>query len=65
LGKPEINKMMNFMPKCEREPELAESKPGMEDMDRPPLPAGHPVSWGVLTENTVLEGVAYPLPVFA
>lgn len=35
-----------------------------EDPSREPLPAGHPRSWGVLTEGTVLEGTAYPLPVF-
>lgn len=30
--------------------------------DRPPLPAGHPVSWDVITKGTVLEGTAYPAP---
>ena len=34
------------------------------DRFRPPLPAGHPRSWGLLTQGTVLEGVPYPLPVF-
>ena len=32
--------------------------------NRPPLPAGHPLSWGLLTSGTVLAGDAYPLPVF-
>jgi hypothetical protein len=27
--------------------------------DRPPLPSGHPVSWGLLTLGTLLEGSAY------
>jgi hypothetical protein len=27
--------------------------------DRLPLPSGHPVSWGLLTLGTVLEGSAY------
>jgi hypothetical protein len=33
--------------------------------DRPALCAGHPLSWGLLTAGTVLEGAAYPFPVFA
>lgn len=32
--------------------------------DRPPLPSGHPTAWAVLTEGTILQGTAYPLPVF-
>ena len=32
--------------------------------DRPPLPSGHPVSWGLITSGTVLERSAYPYPVF-
>lgn len=27
--------------------------------DREPLPAGHPITWGVLTDGTVLEGAPY------
>ena len=27
---------------------------------RPPLPAGHPVSWGAITRGTVLDGVPWP-----
>lgn len=27
---------------------------------RPPLPAGHPLSWGILTRGTMLDGVAWP-----
>ena len=32
--------------------------------DRPALPAGHPVSWGLLTRGTILEDAEYPYPVF-
>jgi hypothetical protein len=42
-----------------------EFKPPPADPDRPPLPAGHPYCWLVLTEGTVLEGSLYPYPVFA
>jgi hypothetical protein len=31
-----------------------------EDPSRAPLPAGHPRSWGLLTENTVLAGTDWP-----
>lgn len=34
------------------------------DLYRPPLPAGHPQSWGLLTQGTCLHGVVYPHPVF-
>lgn len=39
--------------------------PASGDPARPPLPPGHPVSWGLLTRGTTLEGVPYPFPVFA
>ena len=32
--------------------------------DRPALPAGHPDTWGTLTDGTMLEGSAYPIPPF-
>ena len=32
--------------------------------DRPPLPSGHPTTWGLITSGTVLECSAYPYPVF-
>ncbi len=35
-----------------------------EDAERPPLPAGHPLTWGALLEGTILEGTPYPLPWF-
>lgn len=45
--------------------ELREYKPNQDESERPALPPGHPTAWLVLTENTILEGTAYPLPVFA
>ena len=36
----------------------------IEDRDRPPRVAGHPDSWGLITAGTLLEGQAYPYPVF-
>lgn len=38
--------------------------PPPDDPCREPLPAGHPRSWGAITAGTLLEGEAYPLPVF-
>lgn len=32
------------------------------DLAREPLPAGHPISWGLLTAGTLLDGTAYPWP---
>jgi len=42
----------------------ADFVPPPEDPGRPPLPAGHPTSWGTITRGTVLDAVPYPLPVF-
>jgi hypothetical protein len=36
--------------------------PSMEE--RPPLCAGHPVTWELLIAGTCLEGAPYPFPVF-
>jgi hypothetical protein len=33
-----------------------------EDLSRPPLPAGHPRSWALLVDNTVLAGTGWPGP---
>jgi hypothetical protein len=33
--------------------------PRLPRIDRPPLPAGHPVTWGAIT-----SGIPYPHPVF-
>ena len=38
--------------------EPAHSKPNA----RPPLPAGHPESWGLITQGTCLDGVPWPGP---
>ena len=35
-----------------------------EPRDRPPRQAGHPATWTLLTKGTVLEGEAYPYPIF-
>jgi hypothetical protein len=35
-----------------------------EAADRPARPPGHPVTWGLITTGTVLDGAAYPYPVF-
>ncbi len=32
--------------------------------DRRALPAGHPLTWNLLTAGTCLDGAAYPYPVF-
>ena len=39
-------------------------RPDYVSPDRPALPAGHPVAWAVLNENTSLAGCDYPYPVF-
>ncbi len=41
---------------------VVRGRPGQND--RPALPAGHPVTWGAITEGTVLDHAAYPFPVF-
>ena len=30
------------------------------DLEREPLPPGHPVTWGTITAGTCLDGLAYP-----
>ncbi len=35
-----------------------------EARDRPARQAGHPETWGLITAGTLLEGEAYPYPVF-
>lgn len=34
----------------------------LDDVMRPPLPAGHPDSWGAINRGTALEGHPYPMP---
>ena len=41
---------------------VVRGRPGQND--RPALPAGHPVSWGAITDGTVLDEAIYPYPVF-
>ena len=36
--------------------------PPPDDPHRPPLPAGHPRTWGVMNAGTVLADEPYPLP---
>jgi hypothetical protein len=43
----------------------ADFVPQPENPLRDALPAGHPRSWDVLTQGTILEGSPYPLPVFS
>ena len=35
-----------------------------EARDRPARQAGHPLTWDLITAGTVLQGEAYPYPVF-
>ncbi len=35
-----------------------------EARDRPPRQAGHPATWSLITAGTLLDGEAYPYPVF-
>jgi hypothetical protein len=35
-----------------------------EPKDRAARQASHPLTWGLLTRGTVLDGEAYPYPVF-
>lgn len=42
---------------------VVRGRPGQND--RPALPAGHPISWGAITDGTVLDCAEYPFPVFS
>ena len=42
---------------------IPERRPAPEDPHRPPLPPGHPASWGALIAGTALAGTAYPWPI--
>ena len=39
-----------------------EHVPEPDDPERPPLPAGHSVSWGAIVVGTCLAGEPYPIP---
>lgn len=41
---------------------VVRGRPGQND--RPALPAGHPLTWGAITDGTVLDHATYPFPVF-
>lgn len=41
---------------------VVRGRPG--PLDRCPLPAGHPETWGGIIEGTLLDSTAYPFPVF-
>ena len=41
---------------------VVRGRPGQND--RPALPAGHPTTWGAITDGTVLDDATYPFPVF-
>jgi hypothetical protein len=50
-----------------RKPVIAKAKPHATaksaiDGARQPLPAGHPISWALITQGTSLEGVEYEPP---
>jgi hypothetical protein len=51
------------VPPATRMPQPAPA-PVLPRADRPPLPAGHPLTWGTITDQTSLHGSAYPHPVF-
>lgn len=41
---------------------VVRGRPG--PLDRPALPSGHPISWGGITQGTVLDQSIYPFPVY-
>jgi hypothetical protein len=47
-----------------RPPRRLENPLAMEPCDRPAHPPGHPSTWGLLTQGTILAGQPYPYPVF-
>jgi hypothetical protein len=47
-------------------PPVVETKPQVDPLMHPgrePLPPGHPRSWGILNEGTILAGEPYSMPV--
>jgi hypothetical protein len=34
----------------------------LDDPNRPPLPAGHPLAWSILTDGTLLAGTSFRAP---
>jgi hypothetical protein len=43
---------------------MRRAAPVPDSRDRPALPPGHPACWKLITDGTVLDGEAYPFPVF-
>jgi hypothetical protein len=50
-------------PKSEKPSRVAQ-RLNLDWGNRPPLPPGHPITWKLLTDGTLLEGSDYPFPVF-
>ena len=51
-----------FSPVASQRRYFVTGRPGRDD--RPPLPAGHPLTWGLITRGTTLDEAPYPFPVF-
>jgi hypothetical protein len=47
-----------------RGPRRVHTRVFLEPKDRPPRPAGHPATWALVTDGTLLAGEPYPFPVF-
>ncbi len=56
LGLPPRTRLLPPPPQLKPQP--------VERCDRPALAAGHPITWGAITDGTPLEGERYPFPVF-
>ena len=54
--------MRHADPDTPRTPIHITGRPGPKD--RPPLPPGHPITWGTLVAGTALEDACYPHPVY-
>ncbi len=48
----------------QRQARVKKPPPPVLNKFRETLPAGHPYTWNLLTEGTVLDGDIYPYPVF-
>jgi len=46
-------------------PPVAKPAPKAAPVNRAPLPPGDPVTWGAITDGTILDGARYPFPVTA
>lgn len=50
------------IPKAPESVSRAKTSPDPNDPGREALPAGHPLSWGLIVMGTCLEGMPYPTP---